>query len=569
MGFHDPRLEAGGLAKLVAILGESDILSDTESVRAAAQRLGLNLGRVIRGSVLDHQWQSVVMAVDGEGKLDDLLEDLLGTLGDGSSASALRAWCEGESRRSTSQPGPSQSRCDIRIESRLWLDDLGRSSGIKIPERLLRADYRPLDQPPFRELTELVRKALAIPAIVIGIGLASRPDDMICVSSVPQFCAVILADLVLQHDDPGPKRWLMKETVKIRGRNRPEELQQLSAVWACIYDNFVARDPVTAGQTPISRFAEACLENATNLTPKQFYSQLRTLLTLSQEDPELTMALRQSLEVFRDQPDQELSSDFFIELNRLIGDAAGTYRRAVGTAPPFRPRLTSVGATDRWRYNFETMRVPLTAGEASSLDPIFDSQSNLNMPFLFTSPMEFRTLSEFYRNLSREITTILRLVSRLETDAEAAWDVPNLTEWIRMSGCERQRFPWGNEFDTIERANLKVADREARIHPVGSYPKGASSHGILDCCGNVYQLVRISQGDNIKENFRLVGQSYLTPAETASCRHVGRFFPIRGETDRRQNVGLRLIRYRRKDAGIRWNDPIGAHAGDHWMDPLV
>jgi formylglycine-generating enzyme required for sulfatase activity len=80
--------------------------------------------------------------------------------------------------------------------------------------------------------------------------------------------------------------------------------------------------------------------------------------------------------------------------------------------------------------------------------------------------------------------------------------LPTEAEWEKAArGTEGQKYPWGNEPVSGERANLcdkncprSIAnpifdDGYADIAPVGSFPAGASPYGAMDMAGNVSEWV--------------------------------------------------------------------------------
>lgn len=71
--------------------------------------------------------------------------------------------------------------------------------------------------------------------------------------------------------------------------------------------------------------------------------------------------------------------------------------------------------------------------------------------------------------------------------------LPTEAEWIAAAGGNSGNlWPWGNTFSS-ERANLSGnEDGSFLAASVGSYPQGASPHGLLDMAGNVWEWVGYS-----------------------------------------------------------------------------
>lgn len=64
--------------------------------------------------------------------------------------------------------------------------------------------------------------------------------------------------------------------------------------------------------------------------------------------------------------------------------------------------------------------------------------------------------------------------------------LPSLLQWYRAAyGPEQWRFPWGDEFDP-HKANTDES-KIGGLTPVTAYPDGASSFGVMDLVGNVWE----------------------------------------------------------------------------------
>jgi hypothetical protein len=422
-------------------------------------------------------------------------------------------------------------RHDVEFSTEFWLPHLKVNN---TADRLLAGDpsvLRGMDSPLSR-LKELVTKALSIEGLSVAIRPQSEPIA-IPILTQDKFWAALLADLALQRSDPGSAKWLLKET--ITGDGHRSRLARIESVWDSVSQDFLSLESGVNRIEVVGRLVDACL--ATN-GRKRLKGQLRFLLDLVMTDPMLKAIFRSKLEDFC-QVQDSLPPERLSDLLWLMGDASDEL-------PHFVPDLVPITGTGTWPYEFEVMRRPLTVAEARALSPMLagDRGNNL-LPFRFLPRERFSCNSEFYQNLYKELMAIVRLMrSQADKDRGLLWDVPTAGEWRRLAGCERQSFPWGDEFET-GRANLWIEGHTPRILPVGSFRGGASQHGVDDCCGNVHEVVRIADGNEFPHNFGLMGKSYRTPPRTADCRFTGHFRPR--NSDNRWNIGIRLIRYRGSD----------------------
>ena len=73
----------------------------------------------------------------------------------------------------------------------------------------------------------------------------------------------------------------------------------------------------------------------------------------------------------------------------------------------------------------------------------------------------------------------VRLPTEAQWEKAASWDGGSQT---------KRKFPWGDEFDRSKLwcSESKLGDAGG-TKPVGSFPSGASSYGVLDMAGNVWQ----------------------------------------------------------------------------------
>lgn len=120
-----------------------------------------------------------------------------------------------------------------------------------------------------------------------------------------------------------------------------------------------------------------------------------------------------------------------------------------------------------------------------------------------------------------------------------SWRLPKESEWERAArGDDGRRFPWGEEFDA---ALLNSHDRGPfDTMPVGSFPEGASPHGLLDAAGQVFEWTASASG----KGHHIVKGGSWDDSGCGVCRPAARH----GRPDELKHIliGFRLIRETRE-----------------------
>jgi formylglycine-generating enzyme required for sulfatase activity len=145
-------------------------------------------------------------------------------------------------------------------------------------------------------------------------------------------------------------------------------------------------------------------------------------------------------------------------------------------------------------------------------------------------------------------------VDGADVDAFCSWAgvrLPTESEWERAArGRDGQIWPWGNSLPNDDCANFGKHPKLGGTTPVGAFPAGATSEGLLDMAGNVWEMTSSAyrgypydshdgrEEINLNEEYVLRGGSFYSPhggylrASARSMSHRGR---------RRDHIGFRVV----------------------------
>lgn len=431
-------------------------------------------------------------------------------------------------------PTAAHDKFAVHLDFDAWLLQLQRSR--------LTADRLLLESPPHEDDSPFLRfEDFLDVAHAADLRIAASRHEPTPLRNAREFRVALLTNLIRATGSSA--KWAVAKTVEILRRDKViSETSVLFAVWRTLCSGSHYAEE-------IQRVLGAVFDDMRENNYKR-HEHVYEFVTFLMDHAVQTDALSVIADTLRDH-DNALGNDappaYLERIKRLYGQATAKAERDRTGPRIFEPEVALIPPGDICPYELEAMVYPLTVGEHARLSGrSIPHIAVTTLPYVF----EFHTDQGLLFNLlSSEVTSFVNLCNDFNEQEQYVWDVPTICEWLALAGCEKDRFPWGEEQPTTDRANLAFT-KHRRLKPVGTFPKGASHHKTLDCCGNVHELVvssphAIFHPGDFPHNYRLMGGCFSTPPSHASCHIVRPFRPK--EEDHRKNVGLRLIRFSRHD----------------------
>lgn len=358
------------------------------------------------------------------------------------------------------------------------------------------------------------------------------------VESTEEFWALVSADSILRTTTDSSRQWLINRTEKAIDAQDEAQLGRLRAVWRSVFYLLRRVRRLEHSDWPPQRL----VKDVNRKLKGNFLRVRRVMLWI--------------LDVFAD---DTMASDALRQaLDRYAAAKFPDWRKA--GSGRFGPNLVPADGRLLCGYPIQSMCLPVTVNDMAVFWPDRATPGNSvldNLPYVLGGQHDEH--GEALVTFLHELVERCRDTTVFGPGEDWTWAVPTAPEWLELSGCtsDDHPYPWGTEAPTSGHANLRYPGELLELQPPGIHRTGRSPSGALDCCGNVHEIViwrsgaltREARGELALADLRLAGGSFRTRAEHASCRRFRPFQPAPGAS--RQNIGIRLIRYRAEDTERR------------------
>lgn len=451
-------------------------------------------------------------------------------------------------------PVPAAQPPGTLLDAREWMAALRRLR--LVPDKMLRGDQLTATDEPFRTLESFIEHSLQA-----GIHTEIQTDNgRFSIESVEDARVVLITSVVRSENE---RRWLIKST--LYGNKEGNTLSRVAeAVWGRL---LAGPDDIVCASLDelMSTWFRELAESSESQRKKRLFDFVSLLLDRVPQKPAAARHLAMILDNHEKELRKTARPGYLQGVKWLQGKATKVALHGVDDLPEFKPEIALIDRTSLCDYEFEAMVCPLTVLEYARLcriapDRIID---NPNLPYTF----KFDSDLKGFAGLTDDVLSLIGLCETADYDDGMEWDVPTVCEWFSLADCVDQPYPWGHEPPTPQHANLNHERTKRRLHPVGTFPAGASRHGTLDCCGNAHEIARVTFRNYFPDDFRLMGGCFESDPRNASCQIVRPFIPR--DRDTRRNVALRLIRYR-KDVKPKRREALDRFAkSGHPVAPVV